>query len=150
MRSVSYFLMTLIAAGSFVISAQAFSGELDNEGQATNVEQRSLAADLPATVVVRVAKDTHEVSVLQAKAALAATPASVSQVADSAFLKVASTDQIAGSELDHDSSTNSWFFYFNNCSYWNPSFYYGGYNFYYYNYFYYSYGFYNYYFYRWY
>lgn len=61
---------------------------------------------------------------------------------------------VAESELDHVSSTEAWYYFFNNSWFgFNYTYNYGynfyGYNYYYQPYFYYNYGYYNYYYYRW-
>jgi hypothetical protein len=125
------------------------------------------ARDLPATVVVRVNRNTNAIEVLHSRDHLAATPETISSISSSRFAPIELNKPVRG-ELDRDTSRSSWFFslglnpffsvnlgygpgayYAPYYSYYNYSY---AYNPYYYYYTPYSYGYvpYNYYFYRWY
>ena len=138
MKTFLYALMTCVC-----LSNLAFAGELDNEQGTINQEQRNLSADLPSSVVVRVDSRDNSLAVLQSKDFISQDKAANVTSAD--FQAVKSTDR---GELDQNSSTSGWYFYFNN--HWNcPSYYYGGYNYYYQPYYAYTYGYYSYYYYWW-
>ena len=139
----AFLAITAISASSAV-----WAGELDNEGQVTNVDQRAQAANLPATLVVRITRDTNTVSILSSNASIAADSSTVADLDSSKFFSVTADQKVQTSELDRDSSTESWF-YFNGFNYYHPCFYYGGYNYFYTSYFWYAYGPYYYYYYRW-
>lgn len=126
---------------ALLVAPFAQANELDNEKSVTNAQR--LAAKLPQTLVVR--KDAQgNVSVLHSNKAL--KPGA--KLDDSQFVAVKNTDK--QSELDNDSSTSGWYFYWNNYSYSYPTYYYYGYTYNYRPYYSYSYGYYNYYWYRWY
>jgi len=121
--------------------------ELDNEKNVINAEQRALAQNLPATLVVRINKVDGSVSVLHSDKIL--TSADSSEVSDASFVEMKATDTMQ-KELDKDSSTSGWYFYWYNYSYTYPSYYYYGYTYNYQSYYNYSWGNYSYYWYRWY
>lgn len=125
---------------ALLVAPFAQANELDNEKSVTNAKR--LAANLPQTLVVR--KDAQgNVSVLHSNKAL--KPGA--KLDDSKFVAIKNTDK---QELDRDSSTSGWYFYWNNYSYSYPTYYYYGYNYNYRPYYSYNYGYYNYYYYRWY
>jgi hypothetical protein len=138
-------LFALMALACTAISS--FAGELDNESGVVNAQQRSLAGDLPATIVVRVNKDDNSVAVLHSKDVISKENAA--SVVNASFVAMKTTDT-QKSELDKDSSKSGWYFYFNYYNYYNPCYSYSGYNYYYQAYNSYNYGNYNYYYYRWY
>jgi hypothetical protein len=123
------------------------AGELDNEDQVKNA--RRFAADLPQTLVVRVNQNDGKVSVLHSDTLL---PAGQELGFEGArFTEVKVTEGMR-QELDGDSSTSGWYFFWNNYNYYYPTYYYYGYNYYYQPYYSY-YNYYqncNYYWYRWY
>ncbi len=133
--------------------------ELNNEASITN-EQIRLSADLPGTVVVRTNAATGQVDVLQLSEKLSGEAASQAAVVSRAgeFTSAESQDGTTGlsgqarSELDTDSSKNSWYFYFPHSSYYSywPSYYYTGYSYNYSPYYHFFWGGYGYSYYRWY
>jgi hypothetical protein len=137
-------LLSILALALLASASTVQAGELDNEGQISNAKAHAL--DLPQTVVVR--KDADgTVSVLHSTELLPAGPVKFD---DSKFVKMASNAKMKG-ELDGDSSSGNWFFYWGNNNYFYPTFNYWGYNYNYqpyYNY-YNNYNYSNYYFYRW-
>lgn len=135
-------LLSMMALALLASVGTVHAGELDNEDQVKNAQR--YASDLPQTVVVR--KDADgTVSVMHSASLL---PAGTKQVDDSKFVKMAANDKLRG-ELDGDSSSGNWFFYWNYNNYSYPSFNYWGYNYYYQPYYNYYNGYSNYYFYRW-
>ena len=140
------FILPVLAA-ALMIGSLAQANELDNEAQVTN-ETKALSKDLPQTLVVRSNPATGEVQVLHTNARLAADMSATAQVAQSVFSKADLTGAQAGTELDRDSSSSSWYFCWNR-GYNYPYYGYGGYNFSY-NYYYgYNWGGWNYSYYRW-
>lgn len=138
----------LLAAALLVGFGTAQAGELDNEKTVTT-EQINLAADLPATVVVRVKAGTNEVEVLHSKSELAADESSQALVSTSSFVKMDVKGKMTASELDQDSSSSSWYFCFPSYNYYQPSYYYYGYQYSYSSYYSYYYSGYQYSYYRW-
>ena len=142
----------LLAAALLVGFGTAQAGELDNEKTVTT-EQISLAADLPATVVVRVKAGTNEVEVLHSNTELAADAATQALVSTSSFVKMDVKGQQNApknaTELDKDSSSSSWYFCFPTYNYYQPSYYYYGYQYSYQSYYSYYYSGYQYNYYRW-
>ena len=98
------------------------SGELDNE---TKNAQR-MAQNLPQTLVVKV-DAAGAVSVLHSKLEIAAGDVSVLDNAN--FVPMKNTDSMK--ELDKDSSTSGWYFWWYNYSYSYPVYNYYGYSYYY-------------------
>ena len=138
------FLMILTLA---VAAPLAFANELDQDVS----NQQRMAKDLPRTLVVRVNDKTGEVAVLHSEKVLAQE--AKLNLDDAKFVSVNS--QGMRSELDRDSSTSGWYFYWYNYSYYSnyyyyPAYYYGGYNYYYRPYYNYYWNNCNYYWYRWY
>lgn len=126
----------------------ALAGELDNESSVIN-EQAVRAKDLPQTVVVRIDEATGAASVLESKTALPADAQghAVVQNLSSSFKSVSNT---GATELDRDSSSSSWYAWYNYSYYYAPVYYYYSYTYTYTSYYSYrSYG-YSYYWYRWY
>lgn len=137
----------LVAAFALTIGFSAQSSELDNEASITN-HQIQLSKDLPATVVVRVNAATDEIEVLHSEDELAADPSSLETLRDAEFVKIDKNAKIAG-ELDRDSSSSSWYFWFNYSNWYYPTYSYYGYNYGYTPYYSYNWGGYNYYYCRW-
>ena len=117
-------LMVAAAAALTLSGFQAQAQELDNEAQVTN-EQISMSKDIPATLVVRTNQATGEVQILHSNDKLAADQSSQAVVAKAQFAKV-DQSAIANGELDHDSSSSSWYFCFNR-SWSYPVYYYQNY-----------------------
>lgn len=117
-------------------------GELDNE---TKNAKRIAAQYLPQTLVVKV-DAAGAVSVLHSNDALVAGANTL--LDDSKFIPMKNTDSMK--ELDKDSSTSGWYFWWYNQSYNYPAYNYYGYSYYYQPYYNYSYNGCNYYWYRWY
>lgn len=141
MRSLLVIILTAL------IGPMAYAGLKDDK--TVSQEQKQLAQNLPATVVVRVHDQTKKIQVRPTKEALPANQQAVQQIADQDFRDMQASDRVSGEELDRDSSTSSWFFYFYNWNPYLPTFYYGGYNFNYAPYYTYNYAPFTYYFYRW-
>lgn len=137
------FILSLAA-----LAPSAFASELDQEGSVTNVEQQRLAANLPATIVVRVDQRDQSVAVLHSQAALPVGIDAKVLAEDSNFSPM-SVDQTVRGELDRDSSASSWYFSFNNYNCYAPTYYYYGYYYRYQPYYKYTYNYFHYYFYRW-
>ena len=137
-------ILAVIALQLMNTSYAATGGELDNENGVVNAEQRNLAANLPATVVVRVDTRDNTVSVLQSKEVIGKDQAA--SVVSASFQPMQASEKL---ELDQNSSTSGWYFYFNYYNYSYPSYYYYGYNYSYQPYYTYNYGYYNYYYYWW-
>lgn len=136
--------LSILALALMASVSVAQGSELDNEDQIKNAQR--FASDLPQTVVVKKAAD-GTTSVLLSNELLAK---GTQNLDESKFVAMASNQKIRG-ELDGDSSSGNWFFYWNNYSYSYPTFNYWGYNYYYqpyYNY-YNAYNYSTYYFYRW-
>lgn len=145
LSTISKGLSVLLIA---LAAAIANAGELDSEKAITN-EQVRLAADLPAAVVVRVSETTGEVAVLHAKTALSTELNAVeATVASPDFVTIDVQAGMTG-ELDRDSSRSSWYFCFNNYSWYYPTYYYYGYSYGYSQYYGYNWGGYRYYWYSW-
>ncbi|MDX9730565.1 MAG: hypothetical protein RBT63_02235 [Bdellovibrionales bacterium] len=123
----------------------ALANELDNETLVAN-EQALRAKDLPATVVVRVNDTTGETSVLELQSELSPNQASITQIASLAGDFKTITAQ---GELDHDSSTASWYVWFNFGRFYAPTYHYWGYRYHYTNYYTYTWYGYSYRWYRW-
>ncbi len=138
MKLFSVLALALLA--SLPVVAQA--GELDNEDQVKNAQR--FAADLPQTLVVRV-DAAGKVAVLHSNEKLNAG----ATVDESKFVEMNATDTMR-SELDKDSSSSGWYFYWNYYNYYYPTYYYYGYNYYYQPYYSYYYNNCQYYWYRWY
>lgn len=116
------FALLVLAAVASV--SGAYASELDNEKNITNAQR--YAADLPQTVVVRKGDD-GSVAVFQSMEKLGKD----ARIDDSKFVK---TDMKATNrgELDGDSSTSGWYFYWYSWGFnYYPSYYYYGYNYYY-------------------
>lgn len=136
--------LSILALALLASVSVAQAGELDNEDGIKNAQR--FASDLPQTVVVKKAAD-GSTSVLLSKDLIAKGTQTLDE---SKFVAMAANQKIRG-ELDGDSSSGNWFFYWNNYSYNYPTFNYWGYNYYYqpyYNY-YNPYNYSYYYFYRW-
>lgn len=123
-------LFSVMALALLASVSVAQANELDNEVK----NAQRFAAELPQTVVVRT-DAAGVVSVMHSKDLLPGAPA---ELADANFFTVAANDRVKG-ELDGDSSTSGWYFYWNYYNYSYPSFYYYSYNFYYQPYYSYSY-----------
>lgn len=137
--------LTLVLAATFT----AHAGELDNEAAVTN-QQAELAADLPATLVVRVNANSNEVEVLHSKDKIAGDETSKATVLarENEFVKMDVKGQMTG-ELDRDSSRSSWYFCFPTYNWFYPTYFYYNYTYAYTPYYYYSIGAYSYYYYTW-
>lgn len=146
------FKFALIALAVSALPAMSFANELDSPVP-VSADQKALAAQLPGTVVVRVNTQDQSVAVLHSDALIPGSTASQTTVENANFVPMQTNGTQVGKsgELDRDSSTNSWFFYFNNYNWCYPTYYYGGYTYNYYNYYNFNYGYYNYYYYwyRW-
>jgi hypothetical protein len=114
--------------------------------------QANDSRDLPATVVVRTNQQTGQVEVLHMNRELRGEAQSQAEVLnhESEFSKVSASPAPEATELDQASSSSSWYFYFYNSHYYNPTFYYNGFNYTYQPYYYFNYAPYAYTFYRWY
>ncbi len=140
--ALSFSLGTL-ALTTLINHARADGGELDHEGSVTNVDKKAAGAALPATIVVRTDTTNNTRAIIHTDNVLPADASSHALLNDAAFISVSATDRLAGqpkNELDRDSSTNSWFFYFDQCNWYRPAFYYYGYNYFYTPYYSYNYG----------
>ena len=118
----------------FFGSCLTFGNELDKEP--VNVEMRSLAKDLPATVVVR-SDDVGNVAVFHSNDALDKSETSQNAVLAASFTPIKRGEMMKGtvskSELDSYSSTGSWYFSFGFFPFFYggfgyPNYYYYGYN----------------------
>lgn len=107
---------------SFYAGAARADNELDREV----VNHDSLAKDLPATVVVRIDERNRSVAVFHSEVELGKNAI----LDDSRFVPVKNSEVIKG-ELDDDSSTPGWYFYWYNYSFFHPTYYYAGFNFHY-------------------
>lgn len=139
--------LVLLALALFAAPmATVYANELDNEDQVKNARRH--ATDLPQTLVMKVNKSTGAVEVLHSNKKLSAKPQNFD---DRMFKGMKKTDKQRG-ELDNDSSSSGWYFYYNNYNYSYPTYYYYGYNYSYQSYYNYynSYNNCNYYYYRWY
>ena len=138
--------LVLLALALILPAAFVQANELDNENGVKNAQRH--AADLPQTMVMQVNKTTGQVSVLHSDKKLAAKAMDFSKAK---FTAMKATDK-QHKELDNDSSSSGWYFYWNNYSYSYPTYYYYGYTYYYQSYYnYYNpYNNCNYYYYRWY
>ena len=114
--------------------------------------QANDSRDLPATVVLRTNQHTGQVEVLHVNHELRGEAVSQSEVLEhtSEFTKVTAQPAPGANELDQASSSSSWYFYFYNSNYYNPTYYYNGFNYTYTPYYYFNYGPYAYTLYRWY
>lgn len=124
-------LRIFVAVAATLTMNSAFA-VANNENKISD-EQVALSRNLPATVVVRVAAQGEETSVLQSKEALPAgipVEAALSQLKGE-FVPVVADSKVPMNELDTDSSNSSWYLYFYNYTNWYPSYYYGNYNYYY-------------------
>lgn len=118
--------LALVVMASLVgFSAQA--REIDNE-KTISTEQVQLGQALPKTVVVRVKAGTNETEVLHAATAIPNNETSKALVSSSSFVKMDKSGKMSG-ELDRDSSSSSWYFYYGYGYY--PYYGYYGYNYYY-------------------
>ncbi|MGZ3693885.1 MAG: hypothetical protein ACXWQO_06765 [Bdellovibrionota bacterium] len=113
--------MVLLALALMAPMASVYANELDNDNQVANAQRH--AADLPQTMVMQVNKTTGAVAVLHSNAKLAAKPMDFK---GAKFVAMKATDKTRG-ELDNDSSSSGWYFYWNNYSYAAPTYYYYGY-----------------------
>jgi hypothetical protein len=129
-KFLSILALALVASVSAAISP-VHANELDNEDQVKNAQR--FAADLPQTVVVKKSAD-GTVSVLQSKELI---QAGVKLPATAQFAAIDASGNVR-KELDGDSSTGNWFFYFNNFNNFNYgyNYFYPTYNYFGYNYFY--------------
>lgn len=139
--------MKMLTLLMLALAIPAFASELDNEKDVINAEQRALAQNLPASLVVRVSESDGSVSVLHSTNAI---PAGDISVINSTEFQAVGANQKLPSELDRDSSTSGWYFYWYNYNYAYPTYYYYGYNYYYQPYYNYYWAGYYYYWYRWY
>jgi hypothetical protein len=103
--------------------APAFAGELDNEERVKNAQR--LAQNLPQTLVVRVS-ESGSVAVMHSNESLPGGAGMES----GAFVEMTASDRMRG-ELDGDSSSSGWYFYWNNFSYTQPVYFFYGFHFYY-------------------
>lgn len=132
----------------------AFANELDRESSVIN-EQSARAKDLPGTVVVRINDATGEASVLEVPERLAADVNEAKSIAamSSAFRAIPASGIVefnsSTSELDRNSSTSSWYAWYNYGYYYTPTYYYWGYTYSYSNYYSYNWYGYSYRWYRW-
>lgn len=110
----------------------AFANELDSESSVIN-EQSARAKDLPGTVVVRINEATGEASVLEISERLTADAKEAKSIAamSSAFRAIPPSGIVefntATSELDRNSSTSSWYAWYNYGYFYTPTYYYWGY-----------------------
>ncbi len=140
----------LVSAG---ITSYAAETELDRESSVIN-EQSARAMDLPGTVIVRVNEATGEASVLEVSARLAADANAAKEVAtlSDSFRTIPASGIMAintVAELDRNSSTSSWYAWYNYGYSYTPTYYYWGYSYAYSNYYNYNWYGYSYYWYRW-
>jgi hypothetical protein len=131
----------------------AFANELDREASVIN-EQSVRAKDLPGTVVVRINNATGEASVLEVPERLAADVNEAKSIAamSSAFRAIPASGIVefkTTAELDRNSSTSSWYAWYNYGYYYTPTYYYWGYTYSYSNYYSYNWYGYSYRWYRW-
>lgn len=144
------FVLVLTSMVPLVSSQARASGELDHESQVTNVDKKTAAATLPGTLVVRINNVDHTRAVFVSHQVLSADESSQQIVNGASFTPVSPTKKLQASELDHDSSTDSWWFgwgggwgggwgwpTFYNYGYSYPYYQYYGYNYYPYSYSYY-------------
>lgn len=141
------FVMAMTLAVPLISSQARASGELDHESGVTNVDKKAAAATLPGTVVVRVNNKDQSRAVFTSHQILPADNSSQAIVNSASFTPVNATDKLAASELDHDSSTDSWNFCFNYGNWAWPTFYNYGYMYPYSQYYGYNWGMYSYYYY---
>ncbi len=126
MKQLSTIILAICALLSASPPAHA-TDELDRETRIKNAK-RLLAENLPKAVVVRVENERENIAVLHSSNSLA--PENLESVLKGEFEPMKASEMIFG-ELDRDSSSNSWYFYFWNSQPWLPAFYYYGFNFYY-------------------
>jgi hypothetical protein len=113
--------MLLLALALMAPMASVYANELDNEDQVKNAQRH--AGDLPQTLVMQVNKTTGAVSVLHSNQKLAAKSMDFKSAK---FVAMKATDKTHG-ELDNDSSSSGWYFYYTNYNYSYPTYYYYGY-----------------------
>lgn len=118
MKSILMFIFALL----LMPTQFAFSNELDRDLK----NQQRLAQDLPQTLIVRINNISGDVAILNSNERLSTD----ARPDDSAFVTLKSTDTLR-SELDRDSSTSGWFFFWGHHSYRYPTYRYWGYNYYY-------------------
>ena len=140
------FLVAAALVALLPIESQA-QGELDNETTIT-AEQAQLAANLPATLVVRTNTATGAVEVMHSDVRLEANESSRAAVEAGRFTAMDVRGSMTG-ELDRDSSSSSWYFCYPNYNWHYPTYYYGGYSYGYSNYYNYGWGGWNYSYYNW-
>jgi hypothetical protein len=145
---MSLFLKRLSVLLLAFTATTASAGELDNE-KAITADQIAHATQLPATVVVRVNDATKEVAVLHAKTKLATDDQALTSVIASGEFQKINVNATTRGELDRESSTSSWYFWFNYANWYYPTYYYWGYSYPYTNYYWYNTNGYSYYWYRW-
>jgi acetyl-CoA acetyltransferase len=110
---------------ALAIMPAAYASELDKPNSGENAIR--LAADLPASLVVRKSAD-GQVAVFHSASLLGQGDESV--VANGSFTNMTANEG-QRQELDQNSSQSGWYFYWNNWNYSYPTYYYGGYQYYY-------------------
>lgn len=140
--------ITVAGLGQF-----SYANELDHEALVIN-EQSARAKDLPGTVVVRINEATGEASVLEIPERLAADATEAKAIAamGSEFRAIPASGIIelnTATELDRNSSTSSWYAWYNYGYFYTPTYYYWGYRYTYSNYYRYNWYGYSYLWYRW-
>ena len=124
---------------SLIVGLSGLAHATNELDRGTHLSQAALAKDLPQTVVVRVPKnDPSRVEVMHSSTYLAPTAATASTVAAGTFKPVGIAGSDSGkavSELNRDSSTSSWRFYYSYYprrsyaySWYYPTYSYYGYN----------------------
>lgn len=149
-------LFAAIAGAAAVSTSVSFASELDNESSVIN-EQSARAKDLPGTVVVRVNEATGEASVLEVSERLVADAldmkgAKAVASMDAEFRAIPASgilSSLKSNELDRNSSSSSWYAWYNYSYAYAPTYYYWGYTYAYTNYYAYNWYGYAYYWYRW-
>jgi hypothetical protein len=139
-----HFLLA-VSALVFTFGVSAHAGELDNE-KTVSTEQVQLGQALPKTVVIRTKVGSNQHEVLHLNHVLGKDKHTQQLISTSSFIKLDKQGKMAG-ELDHDSSSSSW--YFSCPNYYYPQYYYGGYQYNYASYYSYYYAGYNYSYYGW-
>jgi len=143
MRFLTIGTVLSLFLGSYVV----FAGELDNEP--VNVAMKAHAKDLPGTVVVRTDAEGN-VSVYHSKEVLDKSDEAREMILKAGFINIKKNEimegkVVASNELDNDSSTGSWYFYYG----YYPCYNYYGFNYGYTPYYSWNYGYYNYNYYGW-
>lgn len=153
--------LKLLLAGSSVFSlvclftgaaisfsaANAFGAQENGQSQ----EQLQHAKDLPGTVVVRIDDKTGEASVLELSATLEVNADNVQAIGENGAFQPIQTAraELPAGELDQNSSSSSWYAWYNYGYFYRPTYYYWGYRYTYSTYYTYNWYGYSYYWYRW-